>query len=490
MPQQLVFASDTRLPAQLLAIVVVVLHVVAGQQAIGPHTSERGTRIGQCSKTLVHAGVDVVQLGVELPVIVEVVVELHEGVELGVLRAVPVRPQVGGTGQAQLGRPLPHRHAERVRHFAGTLVHHTRRHQTGFPHVGIHHTVDNAQVVVHHILEGSPLLASRHQPATYRAPLVQCARDITFHPVAVPASGRGRCVGLELHGGLLAHCIDGAARLTIGLGQAGGPAQHFHVIIDDHVGQRGRRTVGVRSRARYLAGHAVLLDLVDVEAAGLEAHPGRILHHVDAGGLPQGIRQPRDALVLHLLLRHHAHRLWRLARRQLQPSRRAHQRRGVGVALFGLVGLHATDHDHFSQLCLGLLSLGHRGPSQQGKQHAGTDEGTRAHEARRQRCHGENALTEENDHMFRTALTVTITILRSILNFAYPDAPEDTSAPLPVARKRPSPRRAPGLSATSAPLPAPLQQPSCTRLPSPLPLSGPLQSYPIIAGSHSDSAGT
>ena len=124
-------------------------------------------------------------------------------------------------------------------------------------------------MAIHVVLEGTVALGHRHHPTTDGLLLAECARDIPHTPHRAPAVHLHVQAALRLAGGLLAHGIQRAARLTGALREAGTAAHHLDALIEGRIQLLLRIHERVARDARRPDGgaDAVFLKLLQVETA-------------------------------------------------------------------------------------------------------------------------------------------------------------------------------------------------------------------------------
>ena len=358
-PQGLEGTVDVGLEGQLVARMVVTLDAIQRQQAVCADTAPQAARTGQRCILLHRERAPVVHLHVQVPVVVQVVIHLHEGVLLAIAPFVPAHAQEGVTRQAQVAAGGRQRQAVGIGRILLVLQQTTQRHAGAIPEGLVQHPVEQAVVATHVVLEGTVALGHCHHPATDGFLLAERARDIPHTPYRAPAIHLHIQAALRLAGGLLAHGIQSPTRLARPLRETGTAAHHLDALIEGRIQLLLRIHERVTRNARCPDGgaDAVFLKLLQVETARLIDRPGAVAGDVDAGGAVERILDGMHALCLHLRLRDDADRLRRLARRQRQPCGGAHRRGGERIRL-----VHPLDagHHHRAQLHHGGRRIGRR----------------------------------------------------------------------------------------------------------------------------------
>ncbi len=197
------------------------------------------------------------------------------------------------------------------------LVIGTDSQQGALADVGLENAVEDFIAALVVVGIGMLVLVGAHDAAAHAATFSERPADIDLGAIAVPRAHAQRGAASQLAGRLLAHQVDGRARIAHAGQQAGGALEHFDAVIDGHVAERVAGRVGRIARHR----DAVVLEVLYRKAArvvlgalaviGDDAHAGRDLHDViDAV----------EAEVVHFLTGDHADRLRRLARTEHQAG--------------------------------------------------------------------------------------------------------------------------------------------------------------------------
>nr|GEU28453.1 hypothetical protein [Tanacetum cinerariifolium] len=302
--------------------------------------------------------------GAHFPAVVESMLEVGESI---VVRGFPVGPVGAGgfrhvpVGLRAVGKPerqaAPHR-AVRVRGLAAEAHCQQRAWRQVRFHGGVHGAVvgpDRVDIAV-------GLAGFAHHARAHIARLRQRGGDVHQRMAVAPAADRNvDRTGQHLAGGALAHQVDRGGRVAGARHQAGGAAHHFHAVVD------GQAAQGFAAAPLLLpgGGHAVDLQVVDVEAARSEAAPvGFVLVDRHAGGVVDHVGHVLQELVLDALLRNHGHRLRRVAQRHVQRGGGAGAADGIGAGgVIGLLAGHLDLRQHgvaVGDLCRGEHGHGKR----------------------------------------------------------------------------------------------------------------------------------
>ena len=173
--QRVVFAVQVGLEGGLLAVIDVVLQVVDRQDAARRQAPVAGAGVVDGAEPAFRVAVDVVDLGVELPVVAEVMLHFGEDVFLGEDAPVPVQAEKGIGWKARAHATQAHGQAGRVGHIALALVHAASGQHGGAAQLRVHHAIEQAGVAVHVALEGVFLLANGDQAAAHGLGLIEAA---------------------------------------------------------------------------------------------------------------------------------------------------------------------------------------------------------------------------------------------------------------------------------------------------------------------------
>ena len=268
-PQGLEGAVDVGLEGELVAGMVVALDAIQRQHAICGDATAQTAGAGQRRILLHRECAPVIDLHVQVPVVVQVMVQLHEGVLLAIAPFVPAHAQEGVTRQAQIAAGGRQRQAVGIGRVLLVLQQTAQRHAGAIPEGLVQHPIEQAVVAVHVILEGAIAFGHRHHPATDGLLLAECARDIPHTPHRAPAVHLHVQAALRLAGGLLAHGIQRTARLTGALREACTAAHHLDALVEGRIQLLLRVHERVARDARRPDGSAdaVFLKLLQVETA-------------------------------------------------------------------------------------------------------------------------------------------------------------------------------------------------------------------------------
>ena len=365
--QRLEGAIQVGLEGQLVAGMVVTLDVVHRQRAGGADATAHGTGTRQRGVLGHRMGLPVVQLGIEVPVVVQVVVQLDEGVPLAIAALVPVHAQELVSGQVGIGVVVGHRQAVGVRCVVRVVHQSAHGEARAIAQRLVGHAIEQRIPAIDVVLEGPVLFQHRHEARPQVPVFIQRAGHVARGTHGAEAVHHQAGFDQGRAGGLLAHGVQRAARLAHALRQPGGTTHHLDVVVEGNV----QLLLGVTPRRAIEAGRtdhgvdAIFGQLLDVEPARHEHRARRTARHVHAR---RGVQRPLEganALPPHLGLRHHAHRLRRLARRQRQARGGAHgRRREGGFAVHFQAGL--ARHHHGAQL-ESLIDGGMGSPGQRGQ---------------------------------------------------------------------------------------------------------------------------
>jgi len=219
-------------------------------------------------------------------------------------------------------------------------------------------------MVAYRVAQGvDPAVAIRvfaDEARAHAAAGVQRGRDVAQHALGVPAANAAFEPALHfLAVGMLAHQVDRGRRVARAGHQAGGAAHDFHAFV----GRQAARDFAGAPGLVVGGGDAVDLQVVDVEAARGEAGAvGFVLVDRDAGDVVDDVGHGGHLLVFDALQVDHGDRLRRLARRQRQRRRAAHDVRVIGSGGWGLLGadLHLLDRLVGSGFIHDFVGLGMR----------------------------------------------------------------------------------------------------------------------------------
>lgn len=118
------FTAEGILPGDVVATIFITLDVFAGtrQFAIFFNAGKFATGIADEGKLFIVFGVNVIQFAVEIPIIVDGVIEFGKNIRLFVFFAVPVGAKIALGGQVEI-EAATHRYAVEIRRFLCALVH-------------------------------------------------------------------------------------------------------------------------------------------------------------------------------------------------------------------------------------------------------------------------------------------------------------------------------------------------------------------------------
>lgn len=156
-------------------------------------------------------------------------------------------------------------------------------------------------------------------------------------------------MALEVGRGALAHEVDDARRVARAIHEARRALEDFHAVVDGSVGDAV--VVAHVAAGRGQAGHAIELEVLDLEAPGIEAVAlGVVAVDRDAGRLPERVRDAGQALVVHLLAGDDGDGLRCFPLRERQPGGGAGAAGGVAArALGGATAYGSGRYAHFAQ---------------------------------------------------------------------------------------------------------------------------------------------
>ncbi|MNE15193.1 hypothetical protein D3C80_1080990 [compost metagenome] len=251
-----------------ITVVKVLLVLLTGRGAVPgrPGIGHRVHRIEGCGalEQPQVPGVGVAE--VELPVVVEAVVDLGEVLACGGIEVSPVPGQAGMPWQVQVGTIAVAGHRAVGAVFVGLVVAGTEGEHGVVRNVRFKHTVHQRALGGAVVREILAIGVGHHQASTQAAIPAQRAGEVELLAVVVPAAGRQGQLELVVGGRPLAHHVDDAARVARAAIQRRGTAQHLDVVELGQLEDVGRIERAHRGTQR-LWRSAVDLQVLDAEAA-------------------------------------------------------------------------------------------------------------------------------------------------------------------------------------------------------------------------------
>ena len=141
------FTAEGILPGDVVATIFITLDVFAGtrQFAVFFNAGKFATGIADEGKLFIRFSVNVIQFAVEIPIIVDGVIEFGKNIRLFVFFAVPVGAEIGFCRQFEV-KAVTHRHAVEIWRFLCRLVHAAKGEGGAVAEVGFQHAVEGTVV--------------------------------------------------------------------------------------------------------------------------------------------------------------------------------------------------------------------------------------------------------------------------------------------------------------------------------------------------------
>lgn len=141
------FTAEGILPGDVVATIFITLDVFAGtrQFAVFFNAGKFATGIADEGKLFIRFSVNVIQFAVEIPIIVDGVIEFGKNIRLFVFFAIPVGAEIGFCRQFEV-KAVTHRHAVEIWRFLCRLVHAAKGEGGAVAEVGFQHAVEGTVV--------------------------------------------------------------------------------------------------------------------------------------------------------------------------------------------------------------------------------------------------------------------------------------------------------------------------------------------------------
>lgn len=181
------FTAEGILPSDVVALIFVTLNVFAGtrQFAVFFNAGKFATGITDEGKLFIGFSVDVIQFAVEIPIIVDGVIEFGKNIRLFVFFAVPVGAKIALGGQVEI-EAATHRYAVEIRRFLRALVHSAEAEGGAVAKVGFQYAVEGAVVTRVFFLPVFVAAGNANDATAQGLRLVETAGEIASAPYTLP----------------------------------------------------------------------------------------------------------------------------------------------------------------------------------------------------------------------------------------------------------------------------------------------------------------
>ena len=181
------FTAEGILPSDVVALIFVTLNVFAGtrQFAVFFNAGKFATGIADEGKLFIGFGVNVIQFAVEIPMVIDGVIEFGKNIRLFVFFAVSVGAKITLGGQVEI-EAATHRYAVEIRRFLRALVHSAEAEGGAVAKVGFQYAVEGAVVTRVFFLPVFVAAGNANDATAQGLRLVETAGEIASAPYTLP----------------------------------------------------------------------------------------------------------------------------------------------------------------------------------------------------------------------------------------------------------------------------------------------------------------